>query len=369
MTPAEAPEEAEGAPGGEQATAPGAAPATEITRAVLGFRIFAGSIVLLTFDFLLNNHLTFWVGWPGVPDFLAHQQWLGHGPLRQPLERGAVVLGWLQFLSYPGCVLAAAVLAGLTRRRTLRDDSRLLGRLAAYIVRAAFWAVFLVGLADMLISFLRIEGFLAAWVGEEMTTQLGRPTYRGQFVHYPLILASLVIALLVRGLGFIWLGLLVVAAEFQIVISRFVFSYEQAFMGDLVRFWYAALFLFASAYALIEEGHVRVDVFYARFSQRGKAWTNALGSLFLGIPVCWVILTTGMWGKGSSLNSPLLSFEISQSGFGMYTKYMMAGFLVVFALSMAVQFMSYFLDAVADLRGDPGHREPGHDDLGLVPHR
>lgn len=36
-------------------------------------------------------------------------------------------------------------------------------------------------------------------------------------------------------------------------------------MADLVRFWYAALFLFASAYTLLEEGHVRVDVFYAGF--------------------------------------------------------------------------------------------------------
>ena len=66
-----------------------------------------------------------------------------------------------------------------------------------------------------------------------------------------------------KTLGFPWLALLIVVAELAIVITRFVFSYEQAFMGDLVRFWYAALFLFASAYTLYEEGHVRVDVFYA----------------------------------------------------------------------------------------------------------
>ena len=149
-----------------------------------------------------------------------------------------------------------------------------------------------------------------------------------------------------------------VLAEFQIVISRFVFSYEQAFMGDLVRFWYAALFLFASAYALVDEGHVRVDVFYARFSLRGKAWANLFGSVLLGMPLCWVILTTGMWGKGSSINSPLLSFEISQSGFGMYVKYLMAGFLVVFSLSMIVQFAAYVLSSAAVLRGDTGDETP-----------
>ena len=60
-----------------------------------------------------------------------------------------------------------------------------------------------------------------------------------------------------------------------------------------------------------------------------------------------------MWQKGSSINSPLLSFEISQSGFGMYVKYLMAGFLVVFAVSMTIQFMSYFLSSVATLRDEP----------------
>ena len=143
-----------------------------------------------------------------------------------------------------------------------------------------------------------------------------------------------------------------VLAEFQIVISRFVFSYEQAFMGDLVRFWYASLFLLGSAYALVDEGHVRVDVFYARFSPRTQAWSNLVGSVVLGIPLCWTILATGMWGKGSSINSPLLSFEISQSGFGMYVKYLMAGLLVMFAVSMAVQFMSYALSSIASLRGE-----------------
>ena len=111
-----------------------------------------------------------------------------------------------------------------------------------------------------------------------------------------------------------------VIAEFQIVISRFVYSYEQAFMGDLVRMWYAALFLFASSYALVYEGHVRVDVLYSRFKDRTKAYSNSIGCIFLGIPLCWIILLTGMWGKGSSLNSPLLSFEVYQQGFGMYTK-------------------------------------------------
>ena len=167
-----------------------------------------------------------------------------------------------------------------------------------------------------------------------------------------MVLLGFVIALFMRGLGFIWLALLVVVAQFTIVITRFIFSYEQAFMGDLVRFWYAALFLFGSAYALISEGHVRVDVLYSHFSARGKAWANGVGAILMGLPLCWVILTTGMWGKGSSLNNPLLSFEVSQQGYGMYVKYLMVGFLVTFSVTMSIQFMSSFLESIAELRGE-----------------
>ena len=66
----------------------------------------------------------------------------------------------------------------------------------------------------------------------------------------------------------------------------------------------------------------------------------------------WVILLTGMWVRGSSLNGPLLVFEIYQQGFGMYVKYLMVGYLIVFAVTMLVQFMGYFLRNSAELIGE-----------------
>ncbi|MCW8886380.1 MAG: TRAP transporter small permease subunit [Motiliproteus sp.] len=320
-------------------------------------RIFSISVVVITVVFLFNDYLIFWQGWPGMLDLLAHLQWLGE-PLKKPLEAGQVSQGWIQLFTYFGGIglVAAYVLA--TPKRGLRQDSAYLSAFSAYVIRAAFWMVFLVGLVDMTISLLRVEELLASVIGDEITQNLGRPSYRGEYVHYPLIGLSFLIALFARSLGFTWLAFLVVIAEFQIVIFRFVFSYEQAFMGDLVRFWYAALFLFASAHTLVIEGHVRVDVLYAHFSQRAKAWSNTVGLLTLGLPLCWIILTMGMWGKGSSINSPLLSFEISQSGYGMYVKYLMVAFLVFFAFSMIVQFCSYLLSNIADLRNEPGRDKP-----------
>ena len=315
-------------------------------------RVFSWLIVSLTLLFLVNNYLIFWRGWPGLWNFFANQEWFGFSPLRTPLNEENQMLGWIQTIALISIILLNILFVAKTPKRKLGEDSVILNRFAAYLTRSFFWAVFIVGCFDIVISFLRVEDLLEPMFGDVMAVELGRSVFRGTYIHYPLVILSFFIAYFVRGLGFTWLALLVVVAEFQIVISRFVYSYEQAFMGDLVRMWYAALFLFASSYALVTEGHVRVDVLYSRFKLRTKAISNALGCLLLGVPLCWVILLTGMWYKGSSLNSPLLSFEVYQQGFGMYTKYLMVGFLVVFAVCMLVQFMGYFLKCTAELIGE-----------------
>ena len=327
----------------------------------LFLRSSAWAMVALVWLFLLNNFLIFWIDWPGILALFAHQGWLGLDPLPKPLLDEAITLGWFQIAICLVGVGAAVVYPLLTRSVGLRTEAVRLTALVTYLVRGLFWAVLLVGIVDAVISFLRVEDLLIPIVGKQMTLDLGRNSYRGTYVHYPLVLLGFVIALFMRGLGYVWLALLVVVAQFSIVITRFIFSYEQAFMGDLVRFWYAALFLFGSAYALISEGHVRVDVLYTHFSARGKAWANGVGSIVMGLPLCWVILTTGMWGKGSSLNNPLLSFEVSQQGYGMYVKYLMVGFLVTFSVTMSIQFMSSFLESIAELRGE-AKSDKGRDD-------
>jgi len=321
---------------------------------ILLIRTFAVSIVAIMLLFLFNNYLNFWQQWPGLPSLFSHHGWFGLEALPTPLENDQISKGWLQLLSYFGAVALVVFYVLWNQNRLLRSDAALLSGFAAYIIRAAFWIVLIIGFVDIIISFLRVENILSPLIGENLAQALGRPQFRGIYVHYPLIFLSLVIAFFNRSLGFTWLAFLVVLAEFQIVISRFVFSYEQPFMGDLVRFWYAALFLFASAYTLVHEGHVRVDVLYSRFNQRSKAWSNAIGTVLLGLPLGWIILLTGMWDKTSSINSPLHSFEVSQSGYGLYVKYIMVGFLAVYAVSMIIQFCSYLLDKVADLLQEPG---------------
>ncbi|MZR31077.1 TRAP transporter small permease subunit [Sneathiella litorea] len=306
-------------------------------------RIFGWCMLVALPIYFFNNYLIFVLEWPGIGHIFG--------------DGDTTFKAWIQLGTYVAGIVFAVVLVRRTASRHLRDEAKMITRFNTYLVRAAFWAVFIVGIADTSLSFLRIEGLLPYIVGDYLNAELGRVHFRGPYVHLPLIFLSLLIALRSRTLGFQWLALLVVFAELGIVISRFIFSYEQAFMGDLVRFWYAALFLFASAYTLVEEGHVRVDVFYAGFTNKTKGFVNALGTLFMGITLCWTILFVGMGSKAAIIYSPLANFEVSQSGFGMQVKYLMAGFLAVFAVTMLIQFVSYLMEAVADYLEQPGHQD------------
>ena len=307
-------------------------------------RIFSYSILATTFVFLFNNVLTVWFDWPGVKNLFSHYGLFGFKKLSNPLEGSLLTTAYIQLFFYFASILLAIFYVFRSIKQTLETDSEILTKFTAYIIRSSFWAVLIVGIADLIVSFMVVEKLVEPIFGETLKIKLVIPAFRITFVHFPLILISFVIGYFTRTVGFIWLAVLVVASEFFIVVSRFIFEYEQAFQGDLVRFWYSALYLFASAYALMHEGHVRVDVLYTGFSERKKAWTNSMGSLLLGIPLCLIVLFLGMGGKASIINGPVISFEITQQGSnGLYLLYLMAVYLAVFGVTMLIQFTSYFM--------------------------
>lgn len=312
----------------------------------LVIRVFSYSILATTFVFLINNVLTVWFDWPGVKNLFSHYGLFGFKKLSKPLSDSVLNFAFLQLFFYLISIFLAIFYVNRSIKQTLTADSEILNKITTYIIRSSFWAVLIVGIADLIISFMVVEKLVEPLFGEYLKNKLAIPAFRITFIHFPLILLSFVVGYFTRSVGFIWLAVLVVASEFFIVLSRFIFEYEQAFQGDLVRFWYSALYLFASAYALIHEGHVRVDVLYTGFSERKKAWTNSIGSLILGIPLCLIVLFLGMGGKASIINGPVISFEITQQGSnGLYLLYLMAVYLAVFAVSMLIQFTSYFMSS------------------------
>ena len=315
---------------------------SENSKISLYLSIASYSVLAFTLAFLINNVLTVWIDWPGVKKIFSHYEMFGFK--KKALDGSTLSYGFMQIGVYLICIVAVIIYVFKTYSQTLERDSEILSNFSAYLVRSSFWAVFLVGVADFIISFMVVERLWEAIFSPEVKAFMVKSPERITFIHFPIILISFVIGYFTKSVGFIWLAVLVVVSEFIIVLSRFIFSYEQAFQGDLVRFWYAALYLFASAYALIHEGHVRVDVLYSSFSERKKAWTNLLGSALLGVPLVLIVLFLGLNGKASIINGPVVAFEVTQQGSnGLYLLYLMAVYLAVFAVTMLLQFTSYFM--------------------------
>ncbi|MBB96327.1 MAG: permease [Rhodobacteraceae bacterium] len=308
-------------------------------------RFFGWGTLFVLAAFLINNILVSWLDFPGIGSIVAG---------------GADPRAFVVVALYLVALAGAVVYVWYTGNTALRWDARAITAFNAYLIRGCFFAVLFVGLADAAVAFLRIESLFGTFLPEDTAREFNRVQFLAPTIHGPLILAGFIVAIFSRTLGFQWLALMIVAAELLIVISRFVFSYEQALMGDLVRYWYAALFLFASAYTLLEEGHVRVDVLYAGFSRPTKGKVNAFGAIMFGMVTCWCVLIMGMGSPQAIINAPVRNFEISQaSTAGMYVKYQMAAFLGIFAVTMLIQFVAYLFEAVADRRGEPGHKD--HD--------
>ena len=298
--------------------------------------------------FVINNFFVIGIDAPGFINAVGLGPTMGTFIPKEGYSNEMMAFGYGQvFLTF---LVLIWVAFKVRNGRDLRQDSVWMDQISAFIIRAAFWGVFTVGLTDAALSFMRVEGFHTLVFGEDIGAIIALPSGRGLYFHIPLMVLSILIAFKDRSVSLVWLAFLVVIAEFFIVIARFIFGYEQTFMGDLVRFWYAALFLFASAYTLKEDAHVRVDVLYASLKHRTKCLLNSVGTSLFGLPLCWIILLRGLWTKTSLINSPMLAFETSMSGYGMYIKYMMAAFLIIFALSMIFQFTSYLLNSLADLR-------------------
>lgn len=100
-----------------------------------------------------------------------------------------------------------------------------------------------------------------------------------------------------------WLTTLLVIIVSGRVFGRMLFDTEPVWMPELEWHLFSLIFLLAAGYTLKHNKHVRVDLFYANFSERDKALVDLVGALLFLIPWCVLI----MW---VSYDYALGSFEV-----------------------------------------------------------
>ena len=148
----------------------------------------------------------------------------------------------------------------------------------------------------------------------------------------------------------IWLILAATVISGVNAVVRKVFRTSSNAFLEVQWYFFAASFLLAAGYTLLEKEHVKVDVINARLSLRTRVWIDVLGFALFLTPMCALVLYYGVpfflqaWNTG----------EMSSNAGGLirWPVYLMMplgfGLLLVQGLSELIKRIAFLMGLIDD---------------------
>ena len=82
---------------------------------------------------------------------------------------------------------------------------------------------------------------------------------------------------------------------FYDAIMRYFFKTGSIALQEWEWHLFSVVFMFGIAYALMEDGHVRVDIIYDRLAPRTQALINIAGTILMLIPLSILVIHGSIW--------------------------------------------------------------------------
>ena len=144
-----------------------------------------------------------------------------------------------------------------------------------------------------------------------------------------------------------WLVLAMVVVMFLVVVLRYVFDTGWIALQESISYFHSIVFLMGAAYTLQQDAHVRVDIFYSRLSETGKAWINLLGHIFILLPVMLFII----WISWPYVINAWDVKESSREAGGLPGVYLIKTLILIMASLLIVQASALSLRAILQITG------------------
>lgn len=148
------------------------------------------------------------------------------------------------------------------------------------------------------------------------------------------------------GRAISWLALALVLTQFAVVVLRYVFSTGSIGLQESVWYMHGLLFLLGAGFTLATDDHVRLDVIYRKTSERGRAWINLIGSLFLLLPFCGAMI----WFSMSFVSSSWAVREGSPEVSGLPFLWLLKTSLIAFAVLLGIQALVTIVQCLSVLK-------------------
>lgn len=143
-----------------------------------------------------------------------------------------------------------------------------------------------------------------------------------------------------------WCALAMMLLQFVIVLLRYVFGISFIALSESVLYLHSTLFMLGAGYTLLMNGHVRVDIFYAKAAPRRQSQIDIFGHLALLLPSMLVLI---YWTWPSVRNSwAILEGPISVGGIP--ASFLLKSLIPAFCVLLIVQSVSGLLRDISRLR-------------------
>lgn len=149
-----------------------------------------------------------------------------------------------------------------------------------------------------------------------------------------------------------WLTTLLMLLICVDVLRRYALDATTVAILDLEWYLFSLIFLLGAGYGLCHDKHVRVDVFYHRFSETRKAWINLLGCLFFLIPFCLVCIY-------STWEFTLYSYQLNEGSpepGGLPARYLIKAAMPLGFLLLLLQAISMIFSSILIITNRPVER-------------
>ena len=151
-----------------------------------------------------------------------------------------------------------------------------------------------------------------------------------------------------------WLLPLLVLSVAASVFALSIFGVTTTKWQESARYFQALIIMLGASATLLAGQHVRVDIFFSRMTDIGKARVDLIGFYLLLVPAC-ILLT---WNAQSFVGFAWAIREGSSEADGIRGVYLLKTLIPIFAISMVIQGLAIATRAAMALNGQTRPARP-----------
>tara|TARA_A100001015_G_scaffold89151_1_gene99174 strand:+ start:172 stop:663 length:492 start_codon:yes stop_codon:yes gene_type:complete len=133
-----------------------------------------------------------------------------------------------------------------------------------------------------------------------------------------------------------YLAIPLILITFFVAFMRYALDFGSIAIQEITIYLHALIFTVGASYTLKNNMHVRIDIFYNKFSDNLKKNINLFGTIFFLLPSCILIFITSF----NYVISSIILLESSKEAGGLPILYILKSYILLMVLTLFLQAIS-----------------------------